>query len=350
MSAGESKTEIAEITCVQTLRGHADWVRSVCASADGSRLFSGSDDNDDQGVGRGDGRVPADAGGARGWGEVGVRVGRRIPAVLGECDETIKVWDVATGACLQTLEGHADAVRSVCASADGSRLFSGSATDDQGVGRGDGRVPADAGGARGWGAVGVRVGRRIPAVLGECDKTIKVWDVATGACLQTLEGHADGCGRCARRPTDPGCSRGVATRRSRCGTWRRARACRRWRGTRMGVVGVRVGRRIPAVLGEWRQDDQGVGRGDGRVPADAGGARELGESVCASADGSRLFSGSGDTTIKVWSSLPARWKTLVAEVEAEIGSNLENNLPSDPRHDYAWLIMKSSITFRPFKL
>ena len=80
----------------------------MCVSADGSRLFSGSDDN------------------------------------------TIKVWDVATGACLQTLEGHADAVYSVCVSADGSRLFSGSD-----------------------------------------DNTIKVWDVATGACLQTLEGHAD---------------------------------------------------------------------------------------------------------------------------------------------------------------
>jgi hypothetical protein len=44
----------------------------------------------------------------------------------GSTDNTIKVWDVATGACLQTLEGHARAVCSVCVSADGSRLFSGS--------------------------------------------------------------------------------------------------------------------------------------------------------------------------------------------------------------------------------
>ena len=55
---------------------------SVCVSADGSRLFSGSRDN------------------------------------------TIKVWDVATGACVQTLEEHTNSVSSVCVSADGSRLFS----------------------------------------------------------------------------------------------------------------------------------------------------------------------------------------------------------------------------------
>ena len=59
----------------------------MCVSADGSRLFSGSDDS------------------------------------------TIKVWDVATGACVQTLEGHENSVSSVCVSADGSRLFSGSHDD-----------------------------------------------------------------------------------------------------------------------------------------------------------------------------------------------------------------------------
>ena len=68
----------------RTMEGHTNTVVSVCVSADGSRLFSGSYDN------------------------------------------TIKVWDVATGACVQTLDGHTGWVRSLCVSADGSRLFSGS--------------------------------------------------------------------------------------------------------------------------------------------------------------------------------------------------------------------------------
>ena len=35
--------------------------------------------------------------------------GRRV--VSGSRDDTLKVWDVATGKCLATLEGHSDPVR-----------------------------------------------------------------------------------------------------------------------------------------------------------------------------------------------------------------------------------------------
>ncbi|KFA55450.1 hypothetical protein S40293_09850 [Stachybotrys chartarum IBT 40293] len=55
-------------------------------------------------------------------------------------------WDV----CLQTLEGHSEPVTSVVFSADGQHLASGS-----------------------W------------------DKTVKIWDRASGDCLKTLEGHSE---------------------------------------------------------------------------------------------------------------------------------------------------------------
>ena len=35
--------------------------------------------------------------------------GRRV--VSGSLDKTLKVWDVATGKCVATLEGHSSAVR-----------------------------------------------------------------------------------------------------------------------------------------------------------------------------------------------------------------------------------------------
>ena len=90
-------------------------------------------------------------------------------------------------------------------------------------------------------------GRRV--VSASDDKTLKVWDVATGKCVATLEGHSDyvRCGvRCTfvmiwlrRRSMALPCFRtgGAsclrrATTRSRSGTWRPANAWRRWKGTR----------------------------------------------------------------------------------------------------------------------
>ena len=61
---------------------------------------------------------------------------------------TVRVWDAATGAPLQTLEGHLGWVKAVAFSPDGKLLVSAS---------GDG--------------------------------TVRLWDTATGATLQTLEGH-----------------------------------------------------------------------------------------------------------------------------------------------------------------
>jgi WD40 repeat protein len=65
-------------------------------------------------------------------------------------DQTLKVWNVETGAHLRTLAGHSDSVNGVALS-------------------GDGRC----------------------AVSASDDNTLKVWDVETGAELLTLAGHSD---------------------------------------------------------------------------------------------------------------------------------------------------------------
>ena len=59
------------------------------------------------------------------------------------------IWEVATGVCVATLEGHEAEVKSL-ALLDGGRLASGS-----------------------------------------CDRTIKIWDPATGECVATHEVHED---------------------------------------------------------------------------------------------------------------------------------------------------------------
>ena len=86
--------------------GHPPWVWSVAYSPDGGTLASGS------------------------------------------TDETIRLWDIATGEVLATLSGHTNEVYSVAYSPNGRTLASGSR-----------------------------------------DNTVRLWDVATGEILATLSGH-----------------------------------------------------------------------------------------------------------------------------------------------------------------
>jgi WD40 repeat protein len=44
-------------------------------------------------------------------------------------DDTVKIWDAYSGACLQTLEGHSSAVYSVAFLHDSARLVSASYDD-----------------------------------------------------------------------------------------------------------------------------------------------------------------------------------------------------------------------------
>ena len=50
----------------------------------------------------------------------------RRQLATGSADRTVRLWDVETGACVKTLEGHGDGVLSVCFSPKGRMVASGS--------------------------------------------------------------------------------------------------------------------------------------------------------------------------------------------------------------------------------
>lgn len=101
-------TPVPQVAIAKTLTGHQSFVNDLTVSPDGQRLISGS------------------------------------------ADQTIKVWDLATGNLLRTLTGHTSFINHLAISPDGKLLVSASA-----------------------------------------DKTIKIWELATGKLLRTLAGHAN---------------------------------------------------------------------------------------------------------------------------------------------------------------
>jgi WD40 repeat protein len=147
--------DLASGACAAVFEGHQGWVRALAVLADG-RLASGSADNTI--------RLWDPASGACDRVFQGHQGPVSALAVLGDGrlasgsdDNTIRLWDPATGACERVFEGHQSPVNAMAVLADG-RLASGSG---------------------GWDWHLVR----------EHDNTIRLWDLASGACAAVFEGH-----------------------------------------------------------------------------------------------------------------------------------------------------------------
>ncbi|MBJ44985.1 MAG: hypothetical protein CMJ80_17200 [Planctomycetaceae bacterium] len=126
-------------------------------------------------------------------------------------DNTIKLWDVATGADLRTLKGHQSGVLSVCFSRDGTRIASASIDKTVKLWSGDtGEELRTLEGHTDWiGSVCFSPdGTRIASA--SRDDTVKLWDAATGEELRTLEGHTDRVGSVCFSPDGTRIASGVA--------------------------------------------------------------------------------------------------------------------------------------------
>ncbi|MGK7895952.1 MAG: NB-ARC domain-containing protein, partial [Xenococcus sp. (in: cyanobacteria)] len=141
--------QIASERLELTLEGHTNWIWSIAWSPDGNTLASSSQ------------------------------------------DRSVKLWDTTTGQCLRTLQGHSKIIHCVAWSPDGNILASGS--QDRTV-----RLWHPATGEclkilkpdvdwLFWAAITWSPDGKIIAIT--VKETIQLWDLATSACIQTLEGH-----------------------------------------------------------------------------------------------------------------------------------------------------------------
>jgi WD40 repeat protein len=156
--------------CLRTLEEHSDRVRSIAFAPHQNSVHPQSDNGP----------------GAKSDAHSGAQT-----LISGSDDQTVRVWDVNTGQCLNLLRGHTNSIFSVSFNADGRTLASGSA--DQTVKLwhlNQGRCLKTLKGYTNsvFSVVFSADGQTLAS--GSTDQTIRLWQVDTGICCKTLLGHS----------------------------------------------------------------------------------------------------------------------------------------------------------------
>ncbi|MGV0023786.1 WD40 domain-containing protein [Phormidesmis priestleyi] len=174
-----------------TCQGHHHWVCSIAFSPDGQTLVSGSGDNTVKLWDVATGHCWQTLEGHTDW-VISVAFSPTQPIVVSSSsDRTLRLWDIHTGDCLQILEGHEHWICGIAFSPDGKTLVSGS--DDRTLKLWDIQTGKCYSTLIGHYSVvrGVAMSANGSLIAsGSEDQTIKLWDVNTGQCLKTLVGHA----------------------------------------------------------------------------------------------------------------------------------------------------------------
>ncbi|MEG4107485.1 nSTAND1 domain-containing NTPase [Microcoleus sp. S13_C5] len=181
---------VHNVAVPNTLGGHAMSVNGVSFSRDGRMLASASHDNTvklwDVATGN---EIKTLTGHTSSVNGVSFSPDGKMLASASK-DHTVKLWDTATGKQIKTLTGHTNEVNRVSFSPDGKMLAS--ASNDQTVRLWDtatGKEIKTLTRHNGWvwGVSFSHDGKMLASA--SHDKTVKLWDTATGKEIKTLTGH-----------------------------------------------------------------------------------------------------------------------------------------------------------------
>lgn len=120
---------------------------------------------------------------------LGFQDGAKLASRLGNI---VKIWDTATAACLQTLEGHRGPVWSVAFLVNGTKLAS--ASEDKTIEIWDAVTDVCLKTFSGHNSAinliaSTQDGKTLASA--SADNSVKIWDIAKSVCLQVLQGHKD---------------------------------------------------------------------------------------------------------------------------------------------------------------
>ena len=187
-------------------------------------------------------------------------------ALSGSDDKTIKLWDVATGNEIRSFAGHSGHVTfdRVLARRP-NRAVRQRRQDAQALGRRDGKGdPHLRRACRCGNSVAFSPDGR-SALSGSSDRTLKLWDVATGKEIRTFTGHADMVWSVAFSPDGRTALSGSDDNTLKLWDVATGKEIRTFAGhTHSGPIGRVLARRPQRAVRQLRQNAQALGRRDGK--------------------------------------------------------------------------------------